>query len=307
MENWALDVAMAPLSSGGPPLRPWMEGHKVRAAHKFKHGRSFFLRDNMDTLPSRRASRAASKEFQRAAQELSSLRDALGAAAAASAAADERCAALTAALALARAENLALRAASAAASEGRCAALLAQLESTASDNAALRLRVTSLQLQLHRLRPQRAHAATSPIPHTAQAHVGTSPAAWAEAAIATQRSTLRSGALTLAPSPAPAPAPASAERTVRSASPLRSPSAPPLHPELRSLAPAGLLTARELWARWLELGEPLQFDVCLYTEMSRGPFQRYKSFARVARQLSLIGSVGDPIEVLDSYLGGKKV
>jgi hypothetical protein len=262
----------------------------------------------MDSLPSQREARAATKELLRAQQQINTLREALGAATAAAAAADERCAALTAALHLGRCDSLALRTASAdlAVSEGRCAALLEQLESAASDNAALRLRVTSLQLQLHLLRPQRAHAATSPIPHPAQAHVGTSPAARADSATASQCSAQRARTLT-PPSPALARAPASAERRVRASSPLRSPAAPQLHSDLRSLAPAGLLSARDLWARWLELGEPQQFDMRLYTEMSRGPFQRYKSFARVARQLSLNDSVGDPIEILDLYLGGNKV
>jgi hypothetical protein len=73
---------------------------------------------------------------------------------------------------------------------------------------------------------------------------------------------------------------------------------------LTSLPAASLLTARELWERWVALGKPVRFDFKQYTEDSRAPFQRYKSFAAVAALLAQSSSAEDPIDVLDRYLRG---
>jgi hypothetical protein len=253
------------------------------------------------SLPSRRDVRALSNSLQYAELELSRLREALGAAEAGTTAALERCASLEAELDLARVENNELRAASASLSEceARCAGLAAEVTSARAEQDVLRARIMSLARQLHLLRPERVNAATSPI---------AAPAAGAPSPPAPS-SEQRVGATYLAP------ASSSATWAPRASSPLRV--IPPLslagagaravhRGVLVSLVPTTALTARQVWEAWCALGKPSVFDAVVFSEASKGPFQRYKSLARVVGDLQGAGAA-DPIGVLDSYLYGKHV
>ena len=255
----------------------------------------FFLCRTMAAAPSQRDARAKAKQLESAEHDAACLRQALRAATAGAAAESERCAALAADLAAARAETLALRAAAAglAASQEHCAAQSAELASLRDERLLLQARVASLLRQLHQLRPQRVHAACSPFPQAARAQAGTSP--------------MPAPSHMAALEAAPGTAPALWVRTARASSPLRCAALLP-DAVLTSLPSASQLTARELWNRWLALGEPVQYDVRLYTADSRDAFQRYRSFAKVVAQLLSLSAGGvDPIDILDSFLQGRTV
>jgi hypothetical protein len=173
------------------------------------------------------------------------------------------------------------------------------LTKAVEDNAALRRRLTSMQLLVHyhTQQPMRASVATSPFSRPAQVHVGTSPAPAIERL-----------ALQAPPSRAPAPTPPCARTVLRAASPLRAGPlcAGPLD-TLIDLAPASHVTAHALWERWCRLGHPKQFDKTIFSEASRGPFQRYRTFAKVVQQLSLVDRAANPIGILNKFLAGLNV